>query len=90
MFAVHSEARRLCLPVGRLFEVTFPPGPLNIDIGERYKMCVVHQIRNSDEDFPLCVNDIIVSVNDIPMAKLEGDTESVETFLERLGVWDAF
>ena len=57
------------------FEVTFPPGPLNIDIGERYKMCVVRQVRNTVEGFPLLVNDIIVSVNDSPMAKWNGDTE---------------
>jgi hypothetical protein len=57
------------------FEVTFPPGPLDIDIGEHNKMCVVRQVRNSDEEFPLLVNDIIVSVNDSPMAKWNGDTE---------------
>jgi hypothetical protein len=59
----------------RRFEVTFPPGPLDIDIGVRNMMCVVCQVRNTVEGFPLCANDIIVSVNDTPMAKLEGDTK---------------
>lgn len=55
------------------FEVTLPPGPLNIDIGVRNMMCVVHQVNNTVEGFPLCANDIIVSVNDTLMAKLEGE-----------------
>ena len=59
----------------RHFEVTFPPGPLYMDIGERNMMCVVRQVRNTVEGFPLCVNDIIVSVNNLQMAKWEGDTK---------------
>ena len=46
-----------------------------MDIGVRNMMCVVSQIRNCDEKFPLLVNDIIVSVNDSPMAKWNGDTK---------------
>ena len=38
-------------------------------------MFVVCQVNNSDEDFPLRVNDIIVSVNDTLMSKLEGHTK---------------
>ena len=59
------------------FEVTLPPGSLNIGIGVRNMMCVVCQVYNSDKDFPLCVNDIIVSVNNLQMAKWEGDTKKV-------------
>ena len=43
------------------FEVTFPSGPLKVDIEERNKMCVVCQVNNTVEGFPLCANDIIVS-----------------------------
>ena len=32
-------------------------------------------INDSVKDFPLCVNDRYVSLNDIPMTKLEGDTK---------------
>jgi len=56
----------------RRFEVTLPPGSLNISIQVRNMMCVVHQVNNSDKDFPLRVNDIIVSVNNIQMSKLDG------------------
>ena len=32
-------------------------------------------MRNTVEGFPLCVNNIIVSVNNLQMAKWEGDTK---------------
>ena len=38
----------------RRFELTLPPGSLlNIRIQVRNMMCVVHQVNNSDKDFPL-------------------------------------
>ena len=59
----------------RRFEVTLPPGPLNVDIGVRNMMFVVV------EGFPLCANDIIVSVNDTLMAKCGGIlNECVDVF----------
>jgi hypothetical protein len=70
----------------RRFELTLPPGSLlNIRIQVRNMMCVVHQVNNSDKDFPLCVNDIIVSVKDIPMAKSEGDIKKYREVLECWG-----
>ena len=57
----------------RRFEVTLPPGPLNVDIGVRNMMFVVVEVRNTVEGFPLCANDIIVSVNDTLKAKCEGN-----------------
>ena len=68
------------------FEVTFPPGPLNVDIGVRNMMCVVSQVRNCDKKFPLLVNDIIVSVNNKSMAKYEGDTKK---FADVITGWGA-
>ena len=35
-------------------------------------MCVAGHVNNSEVEFPLCVNDIIVSVNKIEMAKMDG------------------
>ena len=67
------------------FEVTLPPGALNIDIQVRNVMCDVHQVNNSDKDFPLRVNDIIVSMNNIPMAKSEGDIEKYREVFRVLG-----
>jgi len=65
----------------RRFEVTLPPGPLNVDIGVRNMMFVVVEVRNTVEGFPLCANDIIVSVNDTLMAKCEGIlNECVDVF----------
>ena len=44
-------------------------------------MFVVVEVRNTVEGFPLCANDIIVSVNDTLMAKCEGIlNECVDVF----------
>ena len=44
---------------------------LGVNIEERNRMCVVCHINASDMEFPLCVDDIIVSVNNIKMAKVD-------------------
>ena len=67
------------------FEVTLPPGPLNVVFTVRNMMFVVHQVNNSDKDFPLRVNDIIVSVNDNLMSKLEGHTKNFGEVFRVLG-----